>query len=195
MPKIVDKEAMRLRILDAAMACFLRQGYHDTKMTDVARAADLAKGTLYLYFKGKDALTLALITRYFDDLKAEIGSYPLPPNLEIFILGLRNSLDPQRLDATRMMLDVFGPGFDRPEARQVLADFFDWLGQLYSEILRKLAAQGELRQDADPETMGRAIASLLDGLVMHLSMFDQTADAFVSQSVAALSIIERGLRP
>ena len=42
MPKIVDREEMQGRILDAAMTCFLDQGYHATKMQDVARQAGMA---------------------------------------------------------------------------------------------------------------------------------------------------------
>ena len=81
MPKIVDKQAMQTRILDAAMGCFLDQGFHVTKMEDVARAAGLAKGTLYLYFKGKDEVMLALLTRYFSDIRQRIAAMPAPPSL------------------------------------------------------------------------------------------------------------------
>ncbi len=50
-------------ILDAAERCFLLYGYRKTSMEDVARQADVAKGTLYLYFAGKEALFLALLRR------------------------------------------------------------------------------------------------------------------------------------
>ncbi|WP_457646477.1 TetR/AcrR family transcriptional regulator, partial [Profundibacter sp.] len=53
MPKIVDKDAMRVRIMEAAMQCYSTQGFHAAKMSDIAKAAGLAKGTLYLYFKSK----------------------------------------------------------------------------------------------------------------------------------------------
>ena len=58
-PRIVK----RVRILDAAAALFIRQGYVKTSMDEVAREAGVAKGTLYLYFNKKADLMLAAIGR------------------------------------------------------------------------------------------------------------------------------------
>ena len=58
-PKVLK----RVRILDAAEALFIRQGYVKTSMDEVAREAGVAKGTLYLYFNKKADLILAAIGR------------------------------------------------------------------------------------------------------------------------------------
>lgn len=50
-------------ILDVAERVFATRGYAATTMKDVAGAAGVAAGTLYLYFPGKEALFLALIDR------------------------------------------------------------------------------------------------------------------------------------
>lgn len=44
------------RLIDAATRVFLDVGYRRAQMDDVARAAGVAKGTLYLYFESKEAL-------------------------------------------------------------------------------------------------------------------------------------------
>ncbi len=46
----------RERIIDAAIKLFTRLGYHQTKLDEVARQAEIAKGTLYLYFRSKEDL-------------------------------------------------------------------------------------------------------------------------------------------
>ena len=46
----------RERIIDAAIKLFTQLGYHQTKLDEVARQAEIAKGTLYLYFKSKEDL-------------------------------------------------------------------------------------------------------------------------------------------
>ncbi|WP_051713206.1 TetR/AcrR family transcriptional regulator [Actinoalloteichus caeruleus] len=51
------------RILDAASALTLRWGYQKTTIDDIARAAGVAKGTIYLHWKSRDALFLALLRR------------------------------------------------------------------------------------------------------------------------------------
>lgn len=44
------------KILEVALRLFTGLGYHETKLDEVAKQADIAKGTLYLYFKGKEDL-------------------------------------------------------------------------------------------------------------------------------------------
>jgi AcrR family transcriptional regulator len=69
----------RGRILDAAESLFLRQGVSRTVMSDVARAANVAKGTLYLYYDGKEALFRALAERLCNDVRSKIAAALLGP--------------------------------------------------------------------------------------------------------------------
>src|SRR5271166_3818986 len=50
----------RERILEAAVRVFASRGFHATRVSDVASAAGVADGTIYLYFKSKDALLVSL---------------------------------------------------------------------------------------------------------------------------------------
>ncbi len=58
-----DKRARRDTILEAAARVFGEKGAAQATMDDVAEAAAVSKGTLYLYFKSKDDLFLALTHR------------------------------------------------------------------------------------------------------------------------------------
>lgn len=55
------KEARPSEILDAALACFAERGFSATRVDDVAARAGVTKGTLYLYFSGKEELLKALV--------------------------------------------------------------------------------------------------------------------------------------
>lgn len=61
-----EKEARRNQILDAAESIFQTKGLTQTTMDDIAKEAELAKGTIYLYYKNKDELQVGLIMRSFD---------------------------------------------------------------------------------------------------------------------------------
>lgn len=194
MPKIVDKEEMQARILDAAMTCFLARGFHVTKMDDVARTAGMAKGTLYLYFKSKDDLMLALLRRYFGDIRSRIDQMPPPCTLAEFAEGLRRTMPVERLDATRMFFDLLGPGFEDPRGTQIIGGFFAWLAAKYASLFRSLAAAGQVRTDLDPEAAGSAVTAMLDGLVIHLALFKIDAVEFAARRDSAISILCDGLR-
>ncbi len=56
MPKIVDKKEKREKILETAITVFAKKGIAKTKMTDIAEAAQIGKGTIYEYFHSKDQI-------------------------------------------------------------------------------------------------------------------------------------------
>src|SRR6187200_1603345 len=84
-PKDIDTEEGRQRheakyqrILEAALEVFARKGFHEAKISEIARAAGVADGTIYLYFKNKDDLLISLFES----------------RLEAINEGLRRELEP-----------------------------------------------------------------------------------------------------
>lgn len=72
-----DKEARRHSILDAAERLFLRHPDRMASVAEVATAAGLAKGTVYLYFPSKEEMLLALherqVAHFFEHLMARLA--------------------------------------------------------------------------------------------------------------------------
>jgi len=64
-----EREERRAQILEAARTVFLKKGFLLSTMGQVAAEAELSKGTLYLYFKSKDDLFVAIGA----EVTAEIG--------------------------------------------------------------------------------------------------------------------------
>ena len=93
-PRRRAPDERREQLLDAAERVLLDRGLAATTVADVADAADVAKGTLYLYFDSKDALLAGLRARYLARFTSAIsasvagsGSAPLK-RLDRFITGL-----------------------------------------------------------------------------------------------------------
>jgi len=63
------KEKKKNLIMDAAEKLFIQKGYQDTTMTEIAKKAKLAKGTLYLYFSSKKDLYFTSVERALQTLK------------------------------------------------------------------------------------------------------------------------------
>lgn len=65
---IIKKNKKRKAILDAAELIIAQKGFRAMTMDDVAKRADVAKGTLYLYFNNKDSLSAAVSARINKEL-------------------------------------------------------------------------------------------------------------------------------
>jgi len=74
--ELTNREQKRQRILRAAIDVFASKGYFAARMTDVAEAAEVADGTLYLYFEGKEHLLMSIfdsvLGRFIERLDEEI---------------------------------------------------------------------------------------------------------------------------
>src|SRR3954471_14239615 len=60
----------RERILEAAVKIFAEKGFYNAKVSEIARVAGVADGTIYLYFKSKDDLLISI----FEDRMEEVNS-------------------------------------------------------------------------------------------------------------------------
>jgi TetR/AcrR family transcriptional regulator len=58
-----EKEHRKEEIIDAAQKVFFEKGLLLTTMDEIAEIAELSKGTLYLYYKSKENLYLAVMMR------------------------------------------------------------------------------------------------------------------------------------
>ncbi len=110
MPKVVPeyKDLAKKRIINAAYKIFYKNGYHNTTMNDIAKEVGVSKGSLYSYFKNKEALlqttnqfstgsfndyfysedSLEPLEEIYNDMLKSIGSIHL--NFEIISLSSHN---------------------------------------------------------------------------------------------------------
>lgn len=196
MPKIVDKDAMRVRIIGAAMAVFQRAGFHGARMIDIADEAGLAKGTLYLYFQNKHDLTAALVGAYFTALENAFLEAEAPRTLDEFIEGIAGSLDidDSYADVLRMFLETLSPGFADDTVRLQAAGVFDRIAGKFATDLAALQKAGEVRRSATPEALARALTAMLDGMLLHRGLFAIPPERYDDMIFEICGLIRAGLR-
>ena len=75
-----EKEHRREEIIDAAQRIFFQKGLSAATMDEIAEAAELSKGTLYLYYNSKEDLYLSVMLRGMDILHGDVheGSFRIP---------------------------------------------------------------------------------------------------------------------
>jgi AcrR family transcriptional regulator len=142
----------RQAILAAALAVFSACGFAAARLDDVAARARIAKGTIYLYFRDKEALFQDLIRSQMSPVVSTLEhalALDLPVRtvaeqaVEVFV---REVYGTHRKDIIRLVLSE-GPRFPK------LADFYyrEVLAKIMAAVrtlLRRAKERGELRSDA-----------------------------------------------
>ena len=177
-------EVRREQLLDAAAQVFLARGLAQATIADVAEAAGLAKGTVYLYFDSKSALLTALRARYTSQLLARSGRLDASPGRDGYRQQLRAFLGEmydfcagnQRLH--HLLFHAAEVSEDEPleRARADLVQF-----------VTGGAEAGEFAVD-DPEATASFLLDGLHGLLLRSLHANRTRRAFVA---AAWSLCAR----
>jgi AcrR family transcriptional regulator len=125
--------ARREAILAAALDEFSLHGFEAARLDEVARRAGIAKGTIYLYFQGKESLFQELVRSMLTPVVGTIeamGEAELPPRVladHIADFFVREIYETRRRDVIRLMI-AEGPRFPQ------LAEFY------YREVLSRIIA-------------------------------------------------------
>jgi len=92
-----QKKARRIKVLSAASCLFTEAGFFDVSMSMIAKKAGVAKGTVYLYFRTKEEIFLALCTEELEawlfQLDGELSKIPDTLETDRFIEILRKSFE------------------------------------------------------------------------------------------------------
>ncbi len=75
-----SRELKRLNIINAGIDIFAEKGFHETRISDVAKKAGVADGTIYRYFTNKDDLLMScfeeIITVKLNEVKVRLEQIP-----------------------------------------------------------------------------------------------------------------------
>jgi len=164
------KSAYREAILDAAEAVFLRVGYSESKMADIAAQAGFAVGTLYNYFESKQAVFAALVERGCGELLSEIGASGEPggPLERLQKLLVRSFSHIERRGAMFALYMQLGAvaEFDigRIGGQRAEETYVSYLGRLEA-LLSEAAEQKLVRRDVAPAVLAAGLAGMLNAAV------------------------------
>lgn len=170
--KVIEAKAQtdpRRRILDAAVRCFSREGFHGTSMHQICAEAQMSPGALYRYFPSKDAIIEAIAaeerqrnSRYLNRIKADGG---LATFFETGFAFLRDVIaSPEGALCAEVCAEA------RRSAR-VRAIFESNHRQAHADLKAGLAqaqARGEIDPGLDLDAAVTVLMAIGDGLVIRM---------------------------
>jgi TetR/AcrR family fatty acid metabolism transcriptional regulator len=187
----------RDRILKAAVKVFAKNGFHATRVSEVAKAAGVADGTIYLYFKSKEELLVSL----FED------------RVEKLLVFMKEELPKQRTAQGRlralveMQLGLLEGERELAEvvtvilrqSTRLMKEFAAPRFLAYLEAIAKIIADGqeagEFRTDVSPSIAARAIFGALDGVTLTWALGRAEQGALARAATQLGDLLLHGLAP
>ncbi|WP_068619720.1 TetR/AcrR family transcriptional regulator [Paenibacillus tuaregi] len=153
-------------ILDAAFALFGSQGFYDTKISEIAELAGIAKGTVYIYFKSKEKLFAAVSERDFNEFltRLEDGLAACSNIKEQLQFIAKHHLEYYYERKGHTKLFFMAPNND-PELMRLMENFL----RSYMAAVFRILEQGGV---PEPHLHAKSYIGMLDRLKMDI-LFDQ----------------------
>ncbi|MFQ6038966.1 MAG: TetR/AcrR family transcriptional regulator [Candidatus Aminicenantales bacterium] len=199
MPRIVDKEEKRERILEAAISVFAKKGTANTKMAEIAEAAEIGKGTLYEYFQNKEDILLSAFMYVLKKAEADVSKKlaevhePLE-KLTAYILVWKDIMKSDFKDHVEIMLDIWAESIRHKEETTAAG-----LNRIYREnrlLIKSILDECLFQEKIHPVNTGivaSIIIGVLDGLLLQWIMQPEIID--IDESLEEIAgLISRGLR-
>ena len=195
MPKVTaeHRESRREQILLAAWKCFSRNGFHSTSMADVIREANLSAGAVYLYFRSKDEIIVAVATQVFGGIQGRLTEFaqhdppPSPGDIAEFLVRqpvLAREQAPA--DLFPLLLAVWSEATRNPTLIPVAEEILGGLrAQIAGMLQRWMAATGR-GLPMTPTQLTPLFLSLVQGFVMQQALGGQPLATDYETAVTAL---------
>jgi TetR/AcrR family fatty acid metabolism transcriptional regulator len=187
----------RERILDAAVRVLAKRGFHSTRISEVAKAASVADGTIYLYFKSKDELLVSLfedrVERLLAFLQAELPRSGSASDKLKRIIELQLGLLEEERDLAEVLTVILRQSTKL--MKKYAAPKFNAYLDSIARVVADGQATGELRSDVSPHLVARAMFGALDGIAMTWALGKADRGGLSRASAQLAQIVLRGLAP
>ena len=173
MPKVTEAhlEARREQILQAAFACFSRNGFHQTTMQDICHEADLSPGAVYRYFESKEAIIEAsclecqqVATANFEAAQQESDTLEVLDELVAAFFGAL--AEPEADSAMRVNILLWAESLRSSQIGELCNRNRAGVLEYLRGIVARAQGLGEINTSLDTEAVAQVLMSTYEGLVL-----------------------------
>jgi TetR/AcrR family fatty acid metabolism transcriptional regulator len=196
----------RQSIIRAATTVFAQKGFYNSKVSEIAKEAGVADGTIYLYFRNKDDILITVFEEQMKDIinnmRHELDSETDPlKKLERFALFHLNIIETQKELAEVLQVEIRQSSkFMKEYSNRRFAQYVN----LISSIIKEAQARGLIRKDVMPGILKRAFFGALDEMSRYWVLAKRkkysTATAakqisnFFIRGIAVKTALKRGMK-
>lgn len=194
MPKVTDehRQEMRLRIQNAALACFIRKGFTGASMSDIIKEAGLSAGAVYIYYSSKAELTIDVGRRIMEQRVGVLGDFAateeVPPPHVVFPQLLGSIVDDNPF--APLVLQVWGEASHDSDftelARQIFGDLSGHFEAYLRTYFERSLGMEEAAASARANVLVPAVLALMQGSMIQIAILGEDARQRVATGLETL---------
>ena len=154
--------------MDAAAACFCRNGFHQSTMQEICRQAELSPGAIYGYFASKEEIIESMIRErqaqtatIMEAIRGRGGTLEVLDEMaDVFFVNLE---DPQKCAVN---VELWAEALRSPRMRELVLNELANITGPIAEIVEQAQERGEINEALDPQAVAQVMVSFFDGLVL-----------------------------
>ncbi len=193
MPKVSleHTDARRRQILDAALRCFSKQGFHRATMKDIMKESGLSAGAIYNYFSAKGDIIDAIARERHASENALLVGALAESEKPVDLHGLARAFfgsfaGREHREARRVGVEVWAEALRNPDVLETVRQGVDEPRHLLARIVTECQERYELPPEIDPEGFARVMIAIFQGFVLQQA-WDPETDS--EQYLAAVDVI------
>jgi TetR/AcrR family transcriptional regulator, fatty acid metabolism regulator protein len=182
------------QIIDAAIRVFARTGFYNSRVSDIAREAGIASGTIYLYFRTKDEILVTLfrekMAQWVALVRREVGTERGAEAKIRKLVALHFAVlegDPDLAEVVQVELRQ-GQKFFRGASAHEVSAYFDLIGS----VLQEGIAAGQIRADLPVKIATKMLFGAMDQMATSW-VLGKRAYRLTETAEAVASIFLRGV--
>ena len=193
MPRISAARAneQRGRILDAALTCFAREGFHAATVQDIVEESGLSPGAIYGYFKGKTEIAMAIASERHAMERRRMEFALAAPDIDTglrrlvegFVLELRN---PKERRWRHLAVQLWAESLSNPRLKREALAGVSQAVDVLAPMIAQAQRQGRWPRHLDPPSAARVMVAVLQGISLQLA-WDERVD--IERFAVALRIM------
>ncbi|AGK59295.1 TetR family transcriptional regulator [Hyphomicrobium denitrificans 1NES1] len=167
MPKLKPDthRARREHILDAALTCFARGGFHATTMQSICREAGISPGALYVYFDSKEALIAGLCERDRAEFAERFARLAEAPDfLEALAAIGEHYLVAESPEKQRFVVEMGVEATRNPRIAEIFMSVDKYCSDSFEALFQRLKDEGRIAPRVDIPTLAKVFNVLGDGM-------------------------------
>ena len=173
-PNVSDQR--KAQILNAAESIFTKKGFYEARMDDIAEETGLSKGAVYLYFKSKNDLIIAILDRIFQNEFKQLENLgQQEPSASKAIWKLTDTIANDIVRLLRLIPIIYGflaLAFRNKYVQRALKQYIDRYLNILIPMIQRGIDSGEFRQ-VDPREVAIAAGAIIEGTIL-LWAYDKT---------------------